>query len=296
MNDKFELLLALARERHFGRAAEACGITQPTLSSALKSLEEQLGVRIVERGSRFVGFTAEGERVLEHARRTVADARMLRQELDAMARGLSGSLALGAIPTALPFVPELTIGFARAHAGVRLAVRSMSSDAILTGLDNLELDVGISYIDTEPLARFRTLPLYDERYALLVAAGSALAEAPSISWSEASRLALCLLTPDMQNRRIIDRQLSEAGAGAPARPVVQIESNSMMTLHAHVRSGAWATIAALGQGERFEPPSGLRAIALVEPEITHQIGLVMKRQDPQPPIAAAFLAAVRKRK
>ena len=78
MIDKLEFLLALAREKHFGRAAEACGVTQPTLSAGVKQLEEQLGVLLVNRGSRFQGFTPEGERVLEWARRIVGDTRAMR--------------------------------------------------------------------------------------------------------------------------------------------------------------------------------------------------------------------------
>ena len=69
MIEKLELLLALAKERHFGRAAEACGVTQPTMSTSLKQLEEILGVMLVQRGSRFQGFTPEGERTLDWARR-----------------------------------------------------------------------------------------------------------------------------------------------------------------------------------------------------------------------------------
>jgi DNA-binding transcriptional LysR family regulator len=88
MIDKLELLLALAREKHFGRAAQACGITQPALSSNLKSIEEQLGVRIVERGTRFLGLTPEGERVLDWARRIVSDMRAMRQEITTLKRGL----------------------------------------------------------------------------------------------------------------------------------------------------------------------------------------------------------------
>ena len=61
MLDKLEYLMALSRERHFGRAAETCGVTQPTLSAGIKQLEEQLGVLLVQRGSRFIGFTPEGE-------------------------------------------------------------------------------------------------------------------------------------------------------------------------------------------------------------------------------------------
>src|SRR5215475_14437811 len=99
--EKLEFLLALAREKHFGRAAEVCGVTQPTLSAGVKQLEDTFGVLLVNRGSRFQGFTAEGERVLEWARRIVGDARAMRQDIDALKRGLVGDIRIAAIPTAL---------------------------------------------------------------------------------------------------------------------------------------------------------------------------------------------------
>jgi DNA-binding transcriptional LysR family regulator len=290
MIDKLELLLALSREHHFGRAAESCGITQPTLSAALKSLEEQLGVLIVERGSRFIGFTPEGERILDWARRIVGDARTMRQEIDALKHGLTGHLRLGVIPTALPFVPDLSLRFKAKHTGVALTVLTLPSDAIVSKIDDLELDVGISYIDTEPLQRFHTLPLYEERYALLVAPDSPLAKHDSITWAEAAKLPLCLLTKDMQNRRIIDRLLAEAGDVPPPT----FESNSMTMLHVHVRTGSWSTIAALGTGRGFDPPLQLKAIALTEPVVMHQIGLVLKSREPHPPTVSAFLACAKK--
>lgn len=144
MLDKLEFLLVLARERHFGRAAEAAGVTQPTFSSAVKSLEENLGTALVERGSRFRSFTPEGERVLEWARRLVGDARTMRQELQSLKGSLSGHLRIGAIPTALPCVPDLTVRFHSRYPRVRLPVFSTTSADILSKLENLEIDIGIS--------------------------------------------------------------------------------------------------------------------------------------------------------
>lgn len=290
MIDKLELLLALSRERHFGRAAEKCGISQPTLSSAVKSLEDQLGVLIVERGSRFRGFTPEGERVLDWARRIVSDARTMRQEIDGLKRGLIGTLTIGVIPTALPFVPDMTLPFMAKHTGLHLSIVSMSTNTILSGLDNLEIDIGITYIGTDLVQRFQTVALYAEHYVLLVAPGHPLATRKDISWTEAGRLPLCLLTGDMQNRRIIDRHLYDAGIESPP----MLESNSMTMLHVHVRSGLFATIAALGTGERFAAPMELVAIPIVAPAVTHEIGLVLKAREPHPPHVSAFLTMARK--
>jgi len=99
MIDKLEFLIALAREKNFGKAAEQCGVTQPTFSAGIKQLEDTLGVMLVQRTSRFLGFTAEGERVLDWARTIVADSRAMRQEVRTLKQGLSGHLKIAAIPT-----------------------------------------------------------------------------------------------------------------------------------------------------------------------------------------------------
>jgi DNA-binding transcriptional LysR family regulator len=93
MIDKLEFIIALAREKHFSRAAEACGVSQPTFSAGIKQLEETFGVLLVQRGSRFRGFTPEGERVLEWARRIVGDTRAMRQDIDALNTSIPRSVS-----------------------------------------------------------------------------------------------------------------------------------------------------------------------------------------------------------
>ena len=173
MIDKLEFLLALARERHFGRAAEACGVTQPTLSAGVKQLEEQMGVLLVNRGSRFRGFTPEGERVLDWARRIVGDARAMRAEINALRHGLTGRLRIAAIPTALAMVASLTTPFRARHPNVQFTILSRTSIEVLAQLENLEIDAGVTYLDNEPLGRVTAIPLYRERYRLLTSVGRA---------------------------------------------------------------------------------------------------------------------------
>ena len=211
MLEKLEFLLALARERHFGRAAEVCGVTQPTLSAGVKQLEETFGVLLVNRGSRFQGFTAEGERVLDWARRIVGDTRAMRQEVHALKHGLAGRLRLAAIPTALAMVETLTTPFRARHPEVQFTILSRTSLEILAHLENLEIDAGLTYLDNEPLGRVTAVPLYNERYRLLVAADAPLGDRQSVTWTEVAQVPLCLLTPDMQNRRIIERLLRDTG-------------------------------------------------------------------------------------
>lgn len=290
MIDKLEYLMALARERHFGRAAEACGVTQPTLSAGIKQLEAQLGVLLVQRGSRFIGFTPEGERTLDWARRILADSRTLQEEMRALKSGLAGQIRIAAIPTALAMVAELTTPYRERHPEVRFTISSMTSIQILTALENLEVDAGITYLDNEPLGRVNMVPLYRERYCLLTSSHAALGNRDSVTWAEVSRVPLCLLTPDMQNRRIIESLLRAAG-GEP-RPM--LESNSMIVLFAHVRTGQWASVMPEKLAETLGLTETIRAIPIIEPEAVHTIGLVVPPREPMTPLAAALVAEARR--
>jgi len=286
MIDKLEYLLALARERNFGKAAEQCGVTQPTFSAGIKQLEDILGVMLVQRTSRFLGFTPEGERVLDWARTIVADARAMRQEVQTLKKGLSGHLKIAAIPTVLPMVSTLTTPYRAKHPNVKFTILSRTSIETLSMVENLEVDAGLSYIDNEPLGRLRAVPLYFEQYRLLTSEGSPLGERDQVTWAEVAKIPLCLLTPDMQNRRIIDGLLQAAGG----RPEPTLESNSMIVLFSHVRTGRWASVMPEKLADTLGLTERLRAIPIVEPEVMHQIGLVVPPREPMTPLVAALVA------
>lgn len=287
MVDKLDFLLALAREKHFGRAAESCGVTQPTLSAGVKQLEDSLGVLLVNRGSRFLGFTLEGERVLDWARRIVGDTRAMRDEVRALQRGeLVGHLRIAVVPTALAMVSTLTTPYRAKHPGVRFTVLSRTSMETLHQLENLEVDAGITYLDNEPLGRVRTVPLYSERYCLLTAADSPLGDREHVTWAEVGRIPLCLLTPDMQNRRIIDGLLAAAGAENMAPT---LESNSMILLFSHIRTRQWATVMPTVLVDTLGLADVIRAIPIVEPSAIHTIGLVVPNREVTTPLAAALI-------
>lgn len=290
MIDRLEFILALAREKHFGRAAEACGVTQPTLSAGVKQLEEQMGVLLVNRGSRFQGFTPEGQRVLEWARRIVGDSRTMRQEINSLRHGLSGRLRVAAIPTALAMVAALTTPYREKHPNVQFTIYSRTSLEVLDLLDNLEIDAGITYVENEPLGRVSTVPLYREHYRLLTSADAPLGNRESVTWSEVAQVPLCLLTPDMQNRRIIDRLLK--GAGGESRPT--LESDSMILLYSHVRTGRWASVMPAKIADTLGLTDTIRAIPITQPKAVQTIGLVVPQREPMTPITAALVAEARR--
>jgi DNA-binding transcriptional LysR family regulator len=261
-------------------------VTQPTFSAGIKQLEDTLGVMLVQRTSRFLGFTAEGERVLDWARTIVADTRAMRAEVQTLKKGLAGHIKIAAIPTALAMVSALTTPFRAKHPNVTFAISSCTSIDILSKLENLEVDAGLTYIDNEPLGRMRAVPVYVEQYRLLTSAEAPLGDRDRVTWAEVAKIPLCLLTPDMQNRRIIDGLLHAAGG----RPEPTLESNSMIVLVSHVRTGRWASVMPEKIAETLGLTERIRAIPIVEPEATHQIGLVVPQREPMTPLVAALVA------
>jgi len=289
MIDRLEFIIALAREGHFGRAAEACRVSQPTLSGGIKYLEDMFGVLLVQRGSRFHGFTPEGERVLEWARRIVGDARAMRQDIDALKRGLVGHVKIAAIPTALAMTAMLTTPYRAKHPNVRFSIVSKTSIDVLRLLDDLEVDAGLTYLDNEPVGHVNTVPLYYEEYRLLTSPAGALGNRDSVTWAEVGQVPLCLLTPDMQNRRIIDALLRSAGQ----EPSPTLESNSMIVLFAHVRTGKWASIMPAKLAETLGLTDNVRSIPIVEPAATHAVGLIVPHREPVTPLIAALVTEAR---
>ncbi len=289
MIDKLEYFIALAREKHFARAAEEIGISQPTLSAAIRQLEDQLGVMLVVRGSRFQGLTPEGQRVLEWARRIVGDTRTMREEMRAARNGLSGHIRLAAIPTTLAMVPRITAPFQEKHPDVTFSILSTTSIQILGLLENLEIDAGLTYLENEPLGRVTSVPLLHEHYCLITAKGGPFSDRESVTWQEAGSVRLCLLTADMQNRRIINRHFVEAGIAIQP----SLESNSMIVLLSHVRTGRWSSIMPRNVARSFGFHEELSIVSLVDPTPEHTVGLVATHREPFTPLVSALLHEAR---
>jgi DNA-binding transcriptional LysR family regulator len=216
----------------------------------------------------------------------------MQQEVHALKHGLAGRLRLSVIPTALAIMEQLTTPFRTQHPAVQFTILSRTSEEILRDLDNLEIDAGLTYLDNEPLGRVTAVPLYRERYRLLVAADSPLADRENVTWAEVAQVPLCLLTPDMQNRRIIDRLLRETGI----EPNITLESDSMVLLYSHVRTGRWASVmpARLAASLGLTENASLCAIRIVEPEASNTVGLVAPAREPMTPLVNALVAEARR--
>lgn len=282
------LLSALARHRHFARAAADMGISQPAFSARIAKIEADLGVRIVHRGNRFEGFTDEGEVVLRWSRRMLREADSMAQDLQALHGPLTGTFSLGVVPTALAHVARAPSRLHVEHPGLRLRLLSNSSNAILRGLDDHSLSAGVTYLDTALPDTVKAIALYQERYVLLCPPALAPRPEGTITWAEAATLPLCLLTRDMHNRQILDAVFARAGAA----PDPVMETNAFTTALAQITAGFAATIVPESMSNVLPRGTSVTRLALTAPDIANPIGLVIPNLTPIPPSTAAVLAVL----
>lgn len=284
-----EYFTALARERHFARAAEACGVTQPTLSAGIAALEATLGKRLIQRDRRFAGLTVEGEAVLPWAQRLLADHEALRQAVDVESGALKGELRLGVIPASMPAIGALARRITARHPEVRLSVRSMTSREIERGLLDFQLDAGLTYLHSEPLAQVTGVTLYREHFRFAARGDSGFGGRAAVAWEEVAGLRLCLLHQGMQNRRILDRFL--ATRGLALAPVAV--ADSYVTLLSLVEAGGLHSILPHSYATLLPATGEVRLIEFVDPAPPNEVGLVILEHEPHGSMARAALLAAR---
>jgi DNA-binding transcriptional LysR family regulator len=286
---QLEYLVALARARHFAKAAQACYVSQPALSEGIRKLEEELGIPLVQRGRRFDGFTPEGERVVLWAQRILADRDAMQGEIQALRAGLSGRLRIGTVPTASTAVALLTQPFCAANPLATVQVfADLQAEDIVNRLRTYELDAAVTYHSSVVGHDFKFVPLYRERYVLLTQRSVPDSGPAEISWEEAAQYPLCLLHPLMQGRQVLDAVFEAVGASVTPR----METDSIASLFAQVRAGQWASIVPHAWLHVFGVPAGMRAVPLVRPVRTERIGLVLPAREPVAVIGQALVDAV----
>jgi DNA-binding transcriptional LysR family regulator len=283
---QLEYFVAVARERHFARAAESCYVSQPALSTSIAKLERELSVTLIHRGQNFEGLTPEGERLVVWAKRVLAEHDALKAEAAAMRSGISATLRLGTGPTVSTTAALPVAAFCALHplAGVKVCSR-LSSTELLRQLRNFELDAAIAHFGPDDQSGLEVVPLYEEQYVLLVSGEQLVPTVKTITWAEAAQLPLALLTPDMRFRQFIDKAF--ASSGAVAAP--QVETDSVASLYAHVATGAWASVVPHTWLRAMPVTGAARAIRLVEPDTRAQISMAIHAATPGSVAARAFL-------
>jgi LysR family hydrogen peroxide-inducible transcriptional activator len=186
-------LVAVADLRHFGRAAERCHISQPTLSSQLRKLEEELGVTLVERTTRFVTITQIGERIVSHARRILEEADQIAELARHRHGTLTSVLRLGIIPTLSPYILPLFLN--QLHAAfpeLRVVLRENLTDDLLEALDTYALDVLLVALPEQSDA-YPAMPLFDEPFWFVGPTDHPLTEKNMVTESDLAQQPLLLL-------------------------------------------------------------------------------------------------------
>lgn len=200
-------LCNLERERHFGRAAEASFVSQPTLSMRLKNLERELGVALINRGNNFEGFTAEGERVLAWAREIVSVYQGLKLEVESLKHGLNGTLRIGVVPQCSISLALLLKSASERYPHLDYRVSVLSADQLLEALTGHSVDVGIDVV------------FHPEHFPNLTGT-------EPLTLTQVAQLPLCLAEPSRYFRRYLDNSFREAGLSLHVR----LESTSIFQL------------------------------------------------------------------
>lgn len=283
-----QCLVALTRQRHFAKAAETCGMSQPAFSMRIRNLEERLDTQIVKRGNRFQGLTAEGQSIVNHALGILDQVRTLEEEVRAAKGEVVGRLVLAAIPTATAFAAHVAHRLREAHPGIRTRIESTTSLAIQQGIEDGRFDAGLTYADAASADFLRIDELYREKYVLLVPDSLNPGKVESMSWAKAAELPLILLEPEMQNRRILDRIFEEAGV----EPDVVAETNGFMAAVVMAMQGMGATVLPQVLVEALGTFDRAALVSLTDPAVERAVCLVSPRRGQGIPVVEALRRSV----
>jgi DNA-binding transcriptional LysR family regulator len=285
---QLEYFVAVARERHFARAAEACYVSQPALSAAIAKLERELNVTLINRGHNYEGLTPEGERLVVWAKRILAEQDAFKAEVAAVQSGITGTLRLGTEPTASTTLAIPVAAFCSAHPLAKVQVSSRLSTADLhRQLREYELDAAIAHFAPDDRESLQVVPLYEERYVVLVSADQLVSQTDTMTWADAAQLPLALLTPDMRNRQVIDSAFADIGVAVTP----QVETDSVASLYAHVGAGEWASIVPHTWLRAMPVIGRTRAVRLVDPVVRAQVSVGIHSATPGSVAARAFVKA-----
>jgi LysR family transcriptional regulator, hydrogen peroxide-inducible genes activator len=231
---QLRFLAALADERHFGRAAEACAVTQSTLSAGIKELEDRLGVSLVERTRRHVMLTPLGEEIVERGRRLLRDAEELAEAAKAGREPLSGPLRLGVIPTIGAYlVPAALRGLARKFPKLRLYLREEQTASLLAKLEKGELDLALIALPYD-VGELETMPLGPDRIVVALPKTHPLAAARKIDTADLAGEELllmedghCLRSHALQACRLAGPDRNEVFQGTSLRTLLQMAAGGI---------------------------------------------------------------------
>jgi LysR family transcriptional regulator, hydrogen peroxide-inducible genes activator len=283
-------LVALADERHFGKAAERCFVSQPTLSAQIRKLEEYLGVSLVERQPKRVALTETGAKVVERARRVLQEADAIVDVAKNERDPLAGALKLALIPTVGPYLLPHVVGpLRRAIPRLKLMLYEYQTAPLLEKLRAGEIDVGIIALPT-PADGLETAPLYDEPFTLAVPANHPLADRERIKLDDLRGETLLLL----EDGHCLRDQALEVCSRIRLNEEQDYRATSLETLRQMVAAGHGITLLPeLAAATPVGTARGLRIKPFSKPAPVRTIGAVWRKSTTRGKAIDALIAAVR---
>jgi LysR family hydrogen peroxide-inducible transcriptional activator len=271
-------IVALAREKHFGRAAEKCFVSQPTLSVAVKKLEDELGVILFERGQGEISLTPAGEPIVKQAEKVLAEAARVKELADTAGDPLAGPLRIGAIYTIGPYLlPKLVPLLRRRAPKMPLIIQENFTTKLIDALKSGELDVAVLALPIQE-AGLVAQAVYDEAFRALVPTSHAWATRDCVTPGQLLEEPLLMLGRGNCFRDQVLDLCTRAGAGGPQ----VLEGSSLETIRLMVASGVGITVmpASAVDGLPADDPL-LRAIPFTEPTPTRRVGMVWRASFPR---------------
>ena len=267
-------LVALADLRHFGKAADACFVSQPTLSTQIRKLEEELGVTLIERAPRKVMLTSAGQDVVARARRIVADVDQMKEAARRSRDPESGSLRLGVFPTLGPYLlphvlPQLQVRF----PNLELLLVEEKSDVLLARLREGKLDAALLALPVHD-EQLHTEFLFEEPFVLAAPSQHPLASRESLSMGDLTDQTLLLL----EDGHCLRDQAMDVCRLSGANEKGGFRATSLETLRQMVAAGVGVTLLpALSVHEPVVQPTNIRLVHFRDPVPSRQIALVWRR-------------------
>lgn len=287
-------LIALARERHFGQAADSCFVSQPTLSIAIKKLEEELGVELFERRKQEVSLTAVGSRIVEQAQRVLEEAERIRQLAHDGRDQLQGPLRVGAIYTVGPYLfPHLIPALHERAPQMPLVIEENFTARLGSRLRQGELDailVALPFKEPGLVA----VPLYDEPFVLLLPSSHPWRERDNIEPVELASENLLMLGSGHCFRTQVLEACPDCAQGVDEKGLGQtVEGTSLETIRHMVASGMGVTVLPCTAAGADRYAQRLVTIARFQPPAPHRrIALVWRKSFPRPRAIEAVRQAI----
>lgn len=273
---QLEYVMAVYKYGHFAKAAEACFVTQPTLSMQIQKLEEDLGVKIFDRSKKPILLTEVGKKLIEQIQSVLFEVKKIENIVKSEETGkLEGELVVGIIPTIAPYLlPILLPAIEKKFTGINLKILELQTDQILAALENDEIDVGILATPTKTPKMFE-MPLYYEPFSLLTRKGHPLAQLKKVKYSSLKRDEIWLLAEGHCMRHQILDICSSKNFKDENRKF-KFESGSLETLKNLVESyGGYTLLPALATDHIG---NHTQLIPFERPIPAREVGLIYRRE------------------